>query len=155
MRVPCGLWQRIGAAIAGMSLTHTIGRAMIQGLFTSGQPFLRTPKAEDKPALVRGLAMAREELFMLAGLIVCACTVLGVYGWNHEEAVLWAAVLTVQSVPYVAALYCSLINALPKRNIRHADAPTPSTAPQHGPLLETTGAPVLAEGFKNARQEAA
>ncbi len=155
VRVPCGLSQRIGAAIAGMSLTHTIGRAMIQGLFTSGQPFLRTPKAEDKPALVRGLAMAREELFMLAGLIVCACAVLGVYGWNHEEAVLWAAVLTVQSVPYVAALYCSLINALPKRNIRHADAPTPSTAPQHGPLLETTGTPVLAEGFKNPRQEAA
>ena len=31
-KVPCTLRQRIGAAIAGMALTHTIARAVIQGL---------------------------------------------------------------------------------------------------------------------------
>lgn len=125
LRVPCSWPQAIGAAIAGMSLTHTIGRAMIQGLCTTHQPFLRTPKAEDKPALVRGLAMAREELFMLAALVTAAVATAGVYGSAHEEAMLWVAVLGVQAVPYCAALYCSLANALPPRGRRRIAGSTP------------------------------
>ncbi len=156
VRVPCTLSQRFGAAIAGMSLTHTIGRAIIQGVFTSGQPFLRTPKAEDKPALIRGLAMAREELFMLAGLIVAACAVLHLYGPGHEEALLWVIVLTVQSTPYVAALYCSLANALPSRSQRHTDAPAPlgNPLPRQG-VAHDANSPALAEQFEATRREAA
>lgn len=154
VRVPCTLSQCVGAAIAGMSLTHTIGRAMLQGLFTSNQPFLRTPKAEDKPALVRGLAMAREELFMLAALVVSACAVLNVYGSEHEEAMMWIAVLGVQAIPYFAALYCSLLNAVPSRTRRLSDAPapTPGTAlPHNGSVMAGGAAPF--EG--TAQREAA
>lgn len=157
VRVPCSLRQGIGAAIAGMSLTHTIGRAMLQGLFTSHQPFLRTPKAEDKPALVRGLAMAREELLVLTAFVVAAWAILHMYGTRHEEALMWVAVLAVQAVPYVAALYCSLANALPgpAPRVSHAPVPTPSFTKETPPRLDGA-TPVLNETFDGgARREAA
>ena len=40
-----------GLGRAGLSLTHTVAKAVMAGLFTSGKPFLRTPKCED-PALL-------------------------------------------------------------------------------------------------------
>ena len=61
-RVPCGCRDRIGAAVAGLALSHTIGKAVWKGLVIRSAPFLRTPKMEHAPALVQGLAMAREEL---------------------------------------------------------------------------------------------
>ncbi|MDD3288849.1 MAG: glycosyltransferase, partial [Alphaproteobacteria bacterium] len=35
VRVPCGWKDRTGAALAGMALTHVVGRAVWQGMFTS------------------------------------------------------------------------------------------------------------------------
>ncbi len=112
-KVRCTFRQRIGAAIAGMSLTHTIARAMIQGLFTSSTPFLRTPKCESRPALIQGLLMAREELVILGLLWASALAVLIRYG-AIPEALIWCAVLLVQSSPYVAAGYTSIVNELPE-----------------------------------------
>jgi hypothetical protein len=57
-RVPCTLRQRLGAALAGTALTHTIAAGIISGLFTSSKPFLRTPKCEGRSALVQGLMQA-------------------------------------------------------------------------------------------------
>ncbi len=71
-RVKCGLRDRIGAAIAGMALSHAVARAMWQGMFTSGKPFLRTPKCADKPAALQAVLMAREEIILLLALITCA-----------------------------------------------------------------------------------
>ena len=42
MRVPVG--TSIGAAVAGLALSHTIGKAVIYGLVTRTIPFFRTPK---------------------------------------------------------------------------------------------------------------
>ncbi len=134
-RVRCSRRQRLGAAVAGMALTHTIARGVIKGLLTNNAPFFRTPKSEDKPALMAGLAMAAEELTML-GLLWGGCiAVLAVYGPNHPEALLWATVLAVQSLPYVAALALSMANAfpaqapigLPAPEARKARAPMPAT----------------------------
>ena len=157
VRVPCSLSQCLGAAVAGMSLTHTIGRAMLQGLCTSNQPFLRTPKAEDKPALVRGLAMAREELLILIALLVSACAVLAMYGRGHEEAMMWVAVLAVQAVPYAAALYCSLANVLPARLRRQSDTPepTPSAAFGHEVPALPGSAAITDEFARTPQREAA
>ena len=44
------------ASVAGLSLTHTVGKAVWSGLFTSGKPFLRTPKCEDPALLQPGAA---------------------------------------------------------------------------------------------------
>lgn len=112
-RVPCGLGERIGASIAGMSLTHTIARAIIAGLFTKNLPFYRTPKMENQTALLQGLVMAREESLMLLALIISAIAVLISYGIEIREALLWAGVLMVQAVPYLAALVTATASAIP------------------------------------------
>jgi hypothetical protein len=113
--VPCSLGQRVGAAIAGMSLTHTIALGVIRGLFTRNQPFLRTPKAEDKPALIQSLLMVREELLMLVSLVAAIVAIVNHYEMNDSDVVWWIVVLSILSLPYISALYMSLINVKPWR----------------------------------------
>jgi len=113
--VPCSLGQRIGAAIAGMSLTHTIALGVIRGLLTRNQPFLRTPKAEDKPALIQGLLMVREELIMLACLIAAIAAIIYHYKMTEPDVVWWVVILAILSLPYLSALYMSLVNVKPWR----------------------------------------
>jgi len=125
-RVHCTLEQRLGAAVAGMALTHTIARGVIKGLLTNNAPFFRTPKAEDKPALMQGLAMAAEELTIL-GLLWGGClAVLIAYGADNTEALLWVTVLAVQSLPYLGALLLSMANAFPAKAPRRLPAPRPA-----------------------------
>ncbi|MBI1273392.1 MAG: glycosyltransferase [Alphaproteobacteria bacterium] len=119
-RIKCPWKDRLGAAIAGMALTHAVGRAVWQGLFTSNKPFFRTPKCRDKPAIMQGLLMAREEIILLALLLSGITAVLAGYGLQNHSAVLWACMMLVQSLPYWAALYTSMVNALP-----HFRATTP------------------------------
>lgn len=114
-RVPCGWRDRIGAAVAGLALSHTIGKAVWKGLFTNRLPFLRTPKMKDAPALVQGLVMAREELVLL---VLTWAALLGVgigHHWATPESKLWCLVLFTQSLPYLASVAVSVIAALPER----------------------------------------
>ncbi len=112
-RVKCGLGDKIGAAIAGMALTHTVGRAVWQGIFTSGRPFVRTPKCENQPALVQGLLMASEEVSLMLGLWLSAIAIVLVFGHENRDAFLWSGLLVVQSLPYLSALLTSLVNVFP------------------------------------------
>ncbi len=112
-RVKCGAWARIGAAIAGLALTHTIAKAIFQGLFTSSKPFLRTPKCEERCAVMRGLLMAREELMILGLLWLAAAGVIARYGTDNPDIVTWAVILIVQSAPYLATLCLSLMSVMP------------------------------------------
>jgi cellulose synthase/poly-beta-1,6-N-acetylglucosamine synthase-like glycosyltransferase/exo-beta-1,3-glucanase (GH17 family) len=116
-RIKCGLRDRIGATIAGMALSHAVARAVWQGLFTSGKPFFRTPKCENKPAAVQAFLMAREEIILLLLLIGCAAAVLGFFTTQNQDAVLWAGMLSVQTLPYWAAIYMAVTNAWPSRKI--------------------------------------
>ncbi|NTU76342.1 MAG: glycosyltransferase [Alphaproteobacteria bacterium] len=111
-RVKCGWRDRFGAAIAGMALTHAVGRAVWQGMFTSGKPFFRTPKCEDKPAAIQGFLMAQEEIGLLALLLLSAFSVLYKFEPSNQNAVLWTGMLCVQTLPYWAALYTSMANAV-------------------------------------------
>ncbi len=115
-RVKCGWKDRIGAAIAGMALTHAVGRAVWQGLFTSGKPFIRTPKCDDKPAAIQGLLMAREELGLLLALLASAAAVIILFEPSNQSAVIWSGMLLVQTLPYWAALITSMVNAVGKRH---------------------------------------
>jgi len=136
--VPCSRRQRWLAAVAGMSLTHVIARGVFQGLFTRNAPFLRTPKAEDKPALLRGLAMAREEAHMMLGLWVAALGLGATYGSSNEDALLWQIVLMVQSLPYLAAVYTAVVNVLPaarQHSTRPATQPVLAGEAAAGPDL--------------------
>lgn len=110
-RVPCGLMARLGAAIAGLSLAHTISIAMLTALFSKSRPFLRTPKCENRPALIRGLLMAREELIMALLLWTTAALILMHQRTDNIDAVMWVAVLIVQSLPYLASLVLSMASS--------------------------------------------
>jgi hypothetical protein len=121
-RVRCTWAQKIGAAVAGMALTHTVGRAIWQGMFTSGRPFVRTPKCENQPAIVQGLLHAREEIGLMLGLWGAAIAIVIVFGHENRDAFLWAGLLAVQSLPYLAALATSMINVMPALRLRRRAA---------------------------------
>lgn len=123
-RVKCGFWDKLGAALAGMALTHTVGQAIWQGLFTSGRPFVRTPKCENQPATIQAILMAREEIGLLAGLWITAAAIIFSFSSANRDALMWATLLVVQSLPYVSALLVSLINAFPELRLGKARAET-------------------------------
>ncbi len=130
-KVKCGWRDRVGAAIAGLALSHTIGKAVWKGLFIRSAPFLRTPKMENAPALVQGIVMAREELVLLC----LAWTAMVAVGWVHHlatwEAVLWCAVLLTQSLPYLAAVTVSVVAAFPARVEDRQVRALPSLVPSY------------------------
>ena len=93
---------------------HTIGKAMLAGVFTSDRPFLRTPKFESRCGLLKGLFMAGQETVMAVLLWASILGLAWKYGFENGDVTLWMTILAVQSVPYLAALLMSLVNALPK-----------------------------------------
>ncbi len=112
-RVGCSLFQTMGAAIAGLALTHTVAKAVWQGLFTSGRPFLRTPKFEkDKPFLA-GLIIIWQELVFLILLWSAAYAMMSLEHFGNLNGQLWVGVLLVQSMPYAASLFLLLVNVSP------------------------------------------
>ena len=112
-RVPCSVWESLGAALSGLALTHTVARGTIQGLFTSGKPFMRTPKYEKRGALFLGLVTIRQELFLLFLLSISIGAMAYVDHFDNLSGRLWIAVLSVQAVPYLAALVTLLISIAP------------------------------------------
>ncbi|WP_193552288.1 glycosyltransferase [Oleisolibacter albus] len=121
-RVKCSFADKISAAIAGMALTHTVGRAVWQGLFTKGRPFVRTPKCEDQPALIQGFLYAKEEVMLMLGLWITAVAVAWKEGGDNRDAYIWALMLVVQSLPYIAALAVATVNGLPAPKKKDAEA---------------------------------
>ncbi|MBV8306855.1 MAG: glycosyltransferase, partial [Gammaproteobacteria bacterium] len=115
VRVGANLRQTVAAAIAGLALTHTIGRATVKGLVTSSEPFFRTPKKRRNSGLWHALAAAREETFMMAGLLLSAWAVsyTGLPQNAGPDHLAWIVVLLIQSVPYASSLIVSLMSAFP------------------------------------------
>ncbi len=83
-RVGANTTQTIAAALAGLSLTHTIGRAILAGFLVRSKPFFRTPKRANQHALFKALGAAREETLLL-----------------------------IQAIPYASTLIIAIISALP------------------------------------------
>jgi len=123
-RVGANIRQTFAAALAGLALSHTIGLAVLKGLVTRDEPFIRTPKGSQPHALMEGLAAAKQETLFLGAMLAV------VYCLTHQFAVTanfslgipeelkgpdvsaWVAVLLIQSIPYAAALIVSFVSAL-------------------------------------------
>jgi hypothetical protein len=113
-RVKTGFSGAIAASVAGLALSHTVARAVISGILTSGKPFMRTPKLEPT-ALVRGvIAVAWEEIVLLSALIAA---IVGTWqvrgGWDDQAGLIWVAMLAIQALPYTATLVMAIISVLP------------------------------------------
>jgi hypothetical protein len=111
-RVGMNARQTAAAAISGLALAHTIGRAVLKGLFTGNEPFFRTPKRAAPHRFLTALGAAREETLLMLGLWASA---MGIHAIPKEIAspdlTVWLAALLIQSIPYAAALLVSLISA--------------------------------------------
>ena len=122
--------QTASAALAGIALSHTIAKAVLAGFFTSGKPFFRTPKCKNSPALVKAIAASLEETCLMLLLWISAA---GVYlgpGKDLPGAIYWSGILVIQSLPYVASLVMSCINALPQRRTGEVSSPAmPAPSP--------------------------
>ncbi len=113
-RVGANLRQTFAAALAGLALSHTIGLAVMKGLFTSNLPFFRTPKRAEPHALFKALASAREETLLMATLWLAAWGILRIpQEIGSPDLNMWIAVLLIQSIPYAASLIVSLVSAFP------------------------------------------
>lgn len=113
VRVKCSFGEMLGAALAGLALSHTVGIATIQGLFTSGRPFIRTPKCEKSRPVWAGLQSIRQESLMLLLLLTMTVSFYRIDHFDNFSGQLWLSVLMVQTVPYVATLMVLLINLMP------------------------------------------
>ncbi len=112
-RVACSVFQALGAALAGLSLTHTVARGTLQGLFTSGKPFMRTPKYEAQGPLIAGLLVIWQEILLLSLLVAGIVAMRMEPQFDNASGRLWVAVLAVQAVPYVATFLTILISVAP------------------------------------------
>jgi len=110
-RVNCSFRQSLGASLAGLALTYTVGRAVIYGLCTSRLPFMRTPKMDERATLGMALGMAKGEAVLTVLLWLVAWVLWTGVGEINPEARLWAGFMMVQSLPYAAAVLISLVNA--------------------------------------------
>lgn len=114
-RVSATLRQTLAAGLAGLSLSHTIARAMLTGFVTRKIGFFRTPKFTSSSALLRSLIDAREELLFLLAL---SLSIAGLFLVRDDSDMMdtriWAMVLGVQSIPYLAAVLVALISGLPR-----------------------------------------
>lgn len=112
-RVGAGLRQTLAAAIAGLALSHTIGIAVLKGLVTRSEPFFRTPKRAAKHRVRTALNSAREEVLIMLALWLAAWGVAHTPQVASPDRLAWIIVLSIQSVPYAAALVTSLVSAFP------------------------------------------
>ncbi len=113
IRIPFSL--SVGAAVAGLALSHTVAKAVISGFLTKERPFFRTPKCENKPLFVQALLAVQEEAALLVVLVGMSAAVWWAdTGWTFEVRV-WCGMLLMMALPHLAALVMSVLNVLPAR----------------------------------------
>ena len=120
IRVGANYRQTVAAVLAGLSLAHTIGAAMLSGFVQSHRPFFRTPKQARRHRFLQALSAAREEAFLMVGLWFGAFAVSRIPQFDGDlpgligspDLTVWVTVLLVQSIPYAAAVAISIISAV-------------------------------------------
>lgn len=115
-KVGSGVQGAIMASIAGLSLTHTVAKAVIAGLFTSSKPFLRTPKSEDQALLSQALRVVWQETALLLCCVLAIIAMMFDRGFQDPAATLWMVMLTVQSLPYAASVITAALSAASNAN---------------------------------------
>jgi hypothetical protein len=133
-RVGCRVGDVVGAAIAGVSLSHPIARGVWAGLAGRAGTFVVTRKgAPGKTTVPRRDAGLREERALLAALLGAAAAVAWQRPAGDPEHLAWIAVLLLQAVPYAAALLLEHLSRhapLGTRPARGVGEPQPAGAPQ-------------------------
>ena len=114
-KVGSGFRGALAASVAGLSLTHTVGKAVWTGLFTSGRPFLRTPKCADPASFTQVLRVVWQEAALLTLLMIAMISMGFDRGFQDPAVSLWMVMLGVQSLPYLATMVTARISARSNR----------------------------------------
>ncbi len=111
-KVGTGFGGALASAITGLSLSYTVGKGVIAGLFTSSKPFMRTPKCEDSAPWTQVLKVARAEAALLLGTVAAIFGTMWSTQFDDPADFVWIAALLVMAVPYVAALLVALFSTM-------------------------------------------
>ena len=125
-KVGSGFKGAMMASVAGLSLTHAVGKAVWTGLFTSSKPFLRTPKCADPALFSQVLRVVWQETALLVLLIIAMVSMAFDRGFQDPAVSLWMVMLGVQSLPYAATFFTATISAL--SNQKQLSTPMAPTA---------------------------
>jgi exo-beta-1,3-glucanase (GH17 family)/cellulose synthase/poly-beta-1,6-N-acetylglucosamine synthase-like glycosyltransferase len=103
MRVAVSYWQMLGAMIVFMSVQWTVASAAFKAAFPASHSYFhRTRKGGGAIVTTRILAMP--EMWLGSLLLAGATAVYAANIYRHIEADLFATILVVQSLPFVAAV---------------------------------------------------
>jgi hypothetical protein len=114
-KVRSGFKGAIVASVAGLSLTHTVGKAVWAGLLTSSKPFLRTPKCADSASFTQVLRVCWQEATLLTLLTLAMISMGFDRGFQDPAVMLWMVMLGVQALPYAATMVTARISARSNR----------------------------------------
>ena len=117
-QVGASVGQTLGAAVAGLGLAFTVGRAVIMGVIGREAPFHRTPKLARRHSVMGALAAAAPEAVLASVLLGCAVGISGTAPFESIDRTLWCALLVVFAAPHLAAVVLSLFSALPSLHAR-------------------------------------
>ncbi|HEY1632300.1 MAG TPA: glycosyltransferase family 2 protein [Rhizomicrobium sp.] len=129
-KVGSGVAGAVIASAAGLALTHTVGKAVIGGLFTSGKPFLRTPKCENPAALEQVLKLVWQESTLLGLLMLAVFAMFFNRGFEDPAATLWMIMLMIQGLPYMATVAVATISAMSYKAPPQIAMPLPQPEPK-------------------------
>jgi exo-beta-1,3-glucanase (GH17 family)/cellulose synthase/poly-beta-1,6-N-acetylglucosamine synthase-like glycosyltransferase len=143
-RVKATITQTAASAVAGLSLSHTIAKAVMFGFMTKSLPFFRTPKIVGGRKFWYALQSAREEGLVAIALLLAAYSIIQQQGSETPDILVWVIVLLVQSIPYLAAIIMSIISAfapISDKLISTITAPPATTPLGDKPALDEVEAP--------------
>jgi cellulose synthase/poly-beta-1,6-N-acetylglucosamine synthase-like glycosyltransferase/exo-beta-1,3-glucanase (GH17 family) len=138
LRVAVPLGQMLGAVIAAMAVQWTVARAVGYGVWKESLPFMRTAKGgttrkgPDFPAFWEAVLAA---LLLIGAVIVVATN----YKQIHEVNI-FALVLVVQSLPFLAAVAIAVLEASRFNEFaywRSVEAKVAAQLPQPAPAAVT------------------
>ena len=119
-RIKTNYRQIIASAIAGLALSHTIGRAVVAGFVNDRIGFFRTPKMTGNNRIWAALMESREELlFAIAMILAVIAMTIGINNGvlianaSALDVQMWRLVIAVQSIPFLASVVVSVISAMP------------------------------------------
>jgi GT2 family glycosyltransferase len=158
LRVPIPAKQMVGAVFAAMSVQWTVARAVGSGIWTESVPFTRTAKGgatrkgPDFPAFWEGV--------MAALLLIGAALVVITNYKQIREINLFAVVLVVQSLPFLAAVALALVEGSRFNEFaywRSVEAKVAETLPRPAPVTEAPAQvpalPVLPAEISDVRSQ--
>ena len=111
-RVKTGWRASFAAIVAGLSLVHVVGRAVLAGARGTRTPFLRTPKLARRASLAGVFTASACETALAAGLLGGAVGV-ALTAPPSIDVTLWCALLAAMAVPHLAALATAAASAFP------------------------------------------